>query len=113
MVSREFLNLVLVIDQQNAKMQVEEVIKNCKSFKIGKTGQDLNERFHGGYADMYKGIKQIISSSDPEKVSDIEAYLINSYKNDNRCDNEKDGSSSIYDDMKEGAQKYYVYIVWR
>lgn len=113
MASIEFLNLDLVLKLNQAKGKTEEVIKDCKSFKIGKTGQDLIERFRSGYEDKYKRIKQLASSSNPEVVSYIEAELIQLYKDHDRCDNERDGLASFNDEMRTGATEYHVYIVWK
>jgi hypothetical protein len=90
------------------------VIDKCTSFKIGKTGMTLEERGNSSdYADKYKWIEPLYENSNPDEVSKMEAYLINYYIHWTRCDNEKDGVSSIHDEMKEGADKYYVYIVWK
>ena len=96
------------------KKKIDEVISKCVSFKIGKTGMSLEKRGNSpDYADKYKWIEPLYESSNPNDVSQMEAHLINSYINWACCDNEKDGVSSIHDEMKDGAEKYYVYIVWR
>ena len=96
------------------KKKIDEVISKCVSFKIGKTGLSLEKRGNSpDYADKYKWIEPLYESSNPNDVSQMEAHLINSYINWACCDNEKDGVSSIHDEMKDGAEKYYVYIVWR
>lgn len=101
-------------DSSLPKKKIEEVISKCVSFKIGKTGMSLEKRGNSpDYADKYKWIEPLYESSNPNDVSQIEAHLINSYINWACCDNEKDGVSSIHDEMKDGAEKYYVYIVWR
>lgn len=114
MANSKLENLWMACNLANAKKQVEEVIKNCESFKIGKTGMTLKERYCSrDYADKYKWIEPLYESSNPDDVSKMEAYLINTYINWTRCDNEKDGTASVYDQMVEDATKYYVYIVWR
>ena len=96
------------------KKKIEEVIDKCTSFKIGKTGMTLEERGNSpDYADKYKWIEPLYESSNPDDISQMEAHLINNYINYSKCDNEKNGVSSIHDEMKDGAEKYYVYIVWR
>ena len=112
MASRKCSNLFLVLDLNKAKSKTEEVIKNCKSFKIGKTGQKLNDRFRS-YVDKYSDIKQLAYSPNPEVVSYIEAELIKLYKDHSLCDNERGSVASFKDDMAEDATEYYVYIVWR
>ena len=96
------------------KKKIEEVIDNCTSFKIGKTGMTLEERGNSpDYANKYRWIQEVFASKDPNEVSQMEAHLINTYINWARCDNEKDGAASIYDNMSDDATKYYVYIVWK
>lgn len=107
-------NLFMACDQKNAKQKIDEVISKCVSFKIGKTGMTFEKRGNSpDYAGKYKWIKPLYESSDPNEVSLMEAHLIKTYINRACCDNEKDGAASIHDEMKEGADKYYVYIVWR
>ena len=114
MASKVVQNLWMACDQKNAKQKIDEVISKCVSFKIGKTGMTLKERGNSpDYANKYKWIEPLYESSNPVDVSRMEAHLINSYINWACCDNEKDGVSSIHDEMKDGAEKYYVYIVWR
>lgn len=114
MVSKEMRDLCMACDQKNAKQKIDEVISKCVSFKIGKTGMTLKERGNSpDYAAKYNWILQLFESSNLDEVSRMEAHLINTYINLACCDNEKDGVSSIHDEMKDGAEKYYVYIVWR
>ena len=96
------------------KKKINEVIDNCRSFKIGKTGMTIKERGNSpDYAGKYSWIMPLFERRNPDEVSQMEAHLINTYIVYDRCDNKKDGVASIYDEMKEGAKKYYVYIVWR
>ena len=110
-----YKNLVRLCETSSLpKKKIEEVIDKCTSFKIGKTGMTLEERGNSpDYADKYKWIQEVFASKDPNEVSQMEAHLINHYINYSKCDNEKNGVSSIHDEMKDGAEKYYVYIVWR
>lgn len=102
MVSQTFLNLDLVLRLNQPKKQTEEVIKDCKALKIGKTGQKLNDRFRS-YTDKYNDITQLTYSSNHEVVSYIEAELIRLYKDDNRCDNERGCVAGFKDDMADYA----------
>jgi hypothetical protein len=114
MASKVVQDLFMACDQKNAKQKIDEVISKCVSFKIGKTGMTLEKRGNSpDYAGKYKWIKPLYENSNPDEVSKMEAYLINYYIHWTRCDNEKDGVSSIHDEMKDGADKYYVYIVWK
>ena len=113
--NENYKNLVRLFETSSLpKKKIEEVIDKCTSFKIGKTGMTLEERGNSpDYADKYKWIEPLYESSDPDDVSQMEAHLINTYINWACCDNEKDGVLSIHDEMKDGAEKYYVYIVWK
>ena len=113
--NENYKNLVRLFETSSLpKKKIEEVIDKCTSFKIGKTGMTLEERGNSSdYASKYKWIEPLYESSNPNDVSRIEAHLINTYINWACCDNEKDGVSSIHDEMKDGAEKYYVYIVWK
>ena len=107
-------NLFMACDQKNAKQKIDEVISTCVSFKIGKTGMTLEKRGNSpDYANKYRWIQEVFVSKDPNEVSQMEAHLIKTYIKWSCCDNEKDGVSSIHDEMKDGAEKYYVYIVWK
>ena len=113
--NENYKNLVRLFETSSLpKKKIEEVIDKCTSFKIGKTGMTLEERGNSpDYANKYRWIQEVFVSKDPNEVSQMEAHLINHYINYSKCDNEKDGVSSIHDEMKDGADKYYVYIVWR
>ena len=113
--NENYKNLVRLFETSSLpKKKIEEVVDKCTSFKIGKTGMTLEERGNSSdYASKYKWIQEVFASKDPTEVSQMEAHLINTYINRTQCDNEKDGVSSIHDEMKDGAEKYYVYIVWR
>lgn len=113
--NENYKNLVRLFETSSLpKKKIEEVIDKCTSFKIGKTGMTLEGRGNSpDYADKYKWIEPLYESSNPDDISQMEAHLINNYINYSKCDNEKNGVSSIHDEMKDGAEKYYVYIVWR
>lgn len=113
--NENYKNLVRLFETSSLpKKKIEEVIDKCTSFKIGKTGMTLEERGNSSdYASKYKWIQEVFASKDPTEVSQMEAHLINHYINYSKCDNEKNGVSSIHDEIKDGADKYYVYIVWK
>lgn len=113
--NENYKNLVRLFETSSLpKKKIEEVIDKCTSFKIGKTGMTLEERGNSSdYASKYKWIQEVFASKDPTEVSQMEVHLINHYINYSKCDNEKNGVSSIHDEIKDGADKYYVYIVWK
>lgn len=113
--NENYRNLVRLFETSSLpKKKIEEVIDKCTSFKIGKTGMTLEERGNSpDYANKYRWIQEVFVSKDPNEVSLMEAHLIKTYITWSCCDNEKDGAASIHDEMKDGADKYYVYIVWK
>lgn len=94
-------------------LKVDAIIAKCSHFKIGKTGETLADRRNQlDYADTYPHIEQVFSASSQQRVSDMESYLIDKYKLNEKCDNEKDGTDSNNDTMTD-SNKYYVYVVWK
>lgn len=106
----DFLDLRKMI----AKDRVNEIIPKCSIFKIGKTGEALLDRLHQpDYNDIYTHIKSVYTSTDAEKVSDVETYLIDKYIASPKCTNKKDGDASNNDTMADDAVMYQVYVVWK
>lgn len=92
---------------------VNAIIPDCTSFKIGKTGQDVEDRRkEPDYQDLYPNIKWLISTPWVDAAGRMEAALIDAFIDNSRCDNIKDGEASVNDNMAE-AERYFVYIVWR
>lgn len=82
-------------------------------FKIGKTGNTVEERsVEPDYINDYDGIIELYISSSKQLVSDMEAALIDSFKNDPKCDNGKGGKQSLNDKMAD-SNKYLVYLVFK
>ena len=98
-------------DRMNAQKIVDEIIPNCSSFKIGKTGDILYKRLNN-YDGEYDHIK-LVFAGEKLKVDNMESYLIDKYIDYPKCDNKKDGSASNKDTMAENAELYQVYIVWK
>ncbi|QIA08800.1 hypothetical protein [Draconibacterium halophilum] len=89
------------------KNQVEEKIKNIKSFKIGKTGQQMKDRFDNKYKDEYSNYEELGWSNERNVIDNAEEFLIKEFINNMKCKNEQIGSG----EMKE-SKKYIIYIVW-
>lgn len=94
----------------NAQKIVDEIIPNCSSFKIGKTGDTLEDRLNN-YNGEYNHIDPVFLGGELE-VDAMEFFLIDKYISHPKCDNKKDGSASSNDTMAEDAEMYKVYIVW-
>lgn len=93
--------------------RLQLLVKDAKSFKIGKTSQKLADRRDQlDYRNVYPNIKAIFTSSTKELVDVAEAEIIDACIDDSKCDNEKDGTKNLNDTMAE-SQNYHVYVVWR
>lgn len=111
MTSVHYAILRLVCNRINAIKKVDVIVPNCSSFKIGKTGDTLDEllnNYNGEYNHI--GLVFVGSKSD---VDDMESYLIDQYNSHPKCANKKDGEASNNDPMAENAEKYQVYVVWK
>lgn len=97
--------------QRDAMVKIDAIISECKSFKIGKTGEALLDRLNQpDYNDVYTHIVSVFTGAKKD-VDDMESYLINKYISHPKCDNKKDGDASNNDTMSEDAEGYSVYIV--
>lgn len=52
-------------------------------------------------------------SKDPEEVSKMEKDLINEFKYDTKCHNDKDGFRSLNDPMTDRNKQYITYVVFK
>ena len=72
-----------------------------------------DERFKNGYEDEYDEIKVLYTDKSPNKVSRMESILIDSCKEDPKCQNVKDGGHSVNDWMTDKNGEYITYIVYK
>lgn len=93
--------------------KMSSIIKLSCSYKIGKTGERADERFKNGYEDEYDEIKVLYTDKSPNKVSRMESILIDSCKEDPKCQNVKDGGHSVNDWMTDKNGEYITYIVYK
>ena len=95
-----------------AVSKVRKIAESCTNFKIGKTGERLEERRNQpDYKDTYMHIKEIYTSKNAEEVYKMEADLIHQFILNSKCDNQKEGFLSQSDKMKN-SDVYRVYVVW-
>ena len=92
--------------------KMSSIIKVSCSYKIGKTGERADERFKNGYEDEYDEIKVLYTDKSPNKVSRMESILIDSCKEDPKCQNVKDGGHSV-NWMTDKNGEYITYIVYK
>lgn len=111
MSSVHYAALRIALDRVSAQKKVDEIINNCSSFKIGKTGDALDNRLNN-YNGDYDYIKMVFAG-EKLKVDNMESYLIDKYLVNPKCDNKKDGLASSNDTMAKNADMYQVYIVWK
>lgn len=95
----------------NAQKIVDKIIPNCSSFKIGKTGDTLDDRLNN-YNGEYNHIDSVFLGGELE-VDDMESYLIDKYLAHPKCDNKKGGLASYNDTMVNDNNVYQVYVVWK
>lgn len=90
--------------------KIEKVVGTCSSFKIGKTGQSLQDRFDSEYKDQYDRIVEVYCSSNESEISALERWLIEYFqtleKYSSKCDNKASGGGDM-----DYSSKYYIYVV--
>lgn len=95
------------------KRLLQQIVDQCKSFKIGKTSMELEDRRNEpDYIDTYPYIDSLYKSKSEILASVAESELIDACINHPKCDNKKYGEQSLNDHMGDGGN-YQVYIVWR
>lgn len=77
------------------------------SYKIGKTNQELSERFNSEYKDKYDKIIGIYESDDTDLIDWLERALIKFYKKADKCDNIQDGGGP------DGATQIYIVLKYK
>ena len=100
-------------DAIQIEINITNYAKNWSNFKIGKSGMTAEERFNEpDYNGEYDGIVEVYESTSADNVSKMEASLIDCFKNNEKCDNVKDGDSSVNDTMTSSSV-YIVYVVYK
>lgn len=104
---RENLNKLSV--ESKCENIISKIIDNTNisNFKIGKTRQNLDERFNSGYSDEYDEIKTIFKSDDTDLIDWLERALIKFYKKADKCDNIQDGGGP------DGATQIYIVLKYK
>jgi hypothetical protein len=101
-----------MLNKQKAKLcieRAESIIKNCKSFKIGKTGQTLENRFNLKYKTDFENVKQLYYSRNEQLINQLESTLNSYFISHPKNSNLKEGSAG---DMTDTNDKYLLYIVF-
>jgi hypothetical protein len=109
----ESVDSVFLQQYRYARRKIQIISEGAKSFKIGKTGQNLEDRLsEPDYDGIYTAIVPLIKDSNPNSISHYESALIDRFIGSDKCDNVKDGDSSEGDRMAN-SRWYYVYMVWK
>lgn len=87
--------------------KLEIKLKTISNFKIGKTGQSIEERYNQEYSDIYASYEEIVSSLTPEIIDNFEKYLIERFQNIANCDNEQSGGGKM-----AKSNRYIVYLMY-
>ncbi len=97
--------------RKDAVSKIKSITESCSHFKIGKTGQALDDRFDREYCEIYDRIEPIYSSQLKSVVDELEVFLIVFFKAsaeyDQKCDNKAVGGG----EMDSRSNTYYVYVV--
>lgn len=100
-------------DVKRIASRIESVKDELSHFKIGKTGNTVDERSaQSDYCNKYDGIVELYVTSSKTLVSRMEASLIEYFKSDPECDNDKGGSQSLNDEVADSA-RFVVYMVFK
>jgi hypothetical protein len=99
----------------NIQNSIDSTIETCEYFKIGKTGDDPEERYKNEeeYRNHYDDIKTLATHEDKETINQLEAYFIEKHQNDesfHKNKNKNKGSGGI---MTDKLERYSLYIVFK
>jgi hypothetical protein len=90
--------------------RIKKIVVRCSKFKIGKTGQDIHERFDAKYKDDYERIEAVYSSTSKTVIDDLEEWLIEYFqtleKYSRKCDNKAVGGGDM-----DFSDNYTLYVV--
>jgi hypothetical protein len=98
--------------KDEAMSKIRTIADQYTSFKIGKTGQELEDRFGIEYQEDYDKIHSVCRSEDKALVDRWEKDLIAHFQNDpiyaGKCDNDAVGGGEMAD-----SNVYRIYVVGR
>lgn len=82
-------------------------LRTLSNFKIGKTGQTIEERYNEEYSDTYDYYEVIGSSENKSTIDNFEKYMIDRFSNLPKCNNDQIGGGEMVK-----SNKYIVYLVY-
>lgn len=90
--------------------RIKEFVAGCSHFKIGKTGQDIHDRFDAKYKDDYERVEAVYSSPSRMIIDDLEKWLIEYFQTlgeySRKCDNRAVGGGDM-----DSSDNYTLYVV--
>ncbi len=92
---------------QQVADNIKAKIASAKSFKIGKTGQSVKERFDQEHFKTYKYYACMGTSSDAKVIDELELYLIKQFIGYKNNDNDQHGGGEM-----TKSSLYSIYICW-
>jgi len=87
--------------------KLEPKLKVISNFKIGKTGQTIEDRYNQEYSDVYDFYEEVGYSTTAENIDNFEKYLIDRFQSFPNCDNEEVGGGEMTD-----SDRYIVYLMY-
>lgn len=87
--------------------KLDEMVKNISNFKIGKTGQNIVDRFNDQYYDQYQKYYEVGYNNESNVIDRFEKYLIDRFIGYENCDNEQVGGGEMTE-----SDKYIVYVMY-
>lgn len=91
---------------------IQEIADRCEHFKIGKTGETIQDRGNQPSYQDYDCIQSLFESNSAALISTLEKNFINKFKDHPKNDNDKGGRQSLFDKMTD-SDAYHLYIVWK
>ena len=96
--------------KDEAIARIEGLADGYSRFKIGKTGQTIEDRFNSEYADEYDGIHPICNSTNKALIDQWEIDLIEHFQEApgyaGKCDNDAVGGGDM-----GVSTTYRIYVV--
>ncbi|WP_299887699.1 hypothetical protein [uncultured Lacinutrix sp.] len=82
--------------------KIENEIRSFSSFKIGKTGRNIVDRYNDVYANTYNNYKVVAYSKNLNTIEDFEMYLIQRFNTLIGCKNK------YIEDIETTDTEYYI-----
>lgn len=91
---------------------INVIAQGCKHFKVGKTGETIQDRGNQPDYQEYDNIQSLFASNSSALISTLEKEYINMFNDHPKNDNDKDGKQSLFDKMAD-SEEYHLYVVWK